>query len=79
MDRNENERPRTRLETILLAATATAALAWLLTHDGCAHPLGNTIALIAYVSAATTLLLPWALRKLAPYLTQDTDEERREH
>lgn len=62
---------------LLLAAVCLASMAWLLTHDGCAHPIGNTLALIAYVASGTVLLLPhaiaWAERN---GLTGAGEEER---
>lgn len=36
------------------------AFAWLMTHDGCAHPMGNVLALIVFVATGTSLLLPYA-------------------
>lgn len=51
------------------------ALAWLLTHDGCAHPIGNTIALAVYVASGVLLTLPWAIEKLEPYLTESEDQQ----
>ncbi|KFI49929.1 hypothetical protein [Bifidobacterium biavatii] len=42
----------------LLAISALAALAWLLTHTGCAHPITNLLALAAYTIAGSLLLLP---------------------
>lgn len=46
------------------------AFAWLMTHDGCAHPVGNMLALIVFVAAGTSLLLPrmadWAEQNLNP-------------
>lgn len=43
----------------LTLACALAAL-WLLTHDGCAHPLGNALALAVYIATGLALLLPRA-------------------
>ena len=60
----------TRLAIIMLLA-----LAWLLTHDGCAHPIGNTIALAVYVASGVLLALPWAMEKLEPYLTKSEDQQ----
>ena len=44
------------------------AFAWLMTHDGCAHPVGNVLALVVFVAAGTSLLLPrmtdWVERNL---------------
>lgn len=59
----------------MLAAVTLLALAWLLTHDGCMHPVGNTIALIVYVGCGAALATPWAVQKLEPYLTDDEQEE----
>lgn len=46
------------------------SFAWLMTHDGCAHPVGNVLALAVFVAAGTSLLLPrmtdWAERNLNP-------------
>lgn len=46
------------------------AFAWLMTHDGCAHPMGNVLALVVFVATGTSLLLPravdWAERNLNP-------------
>lgn len=44
-------------EIIALAIIMLLALAWLLTHDGCAHPIGNTIALAVYVASGVLLAL----------------------
>lgn len=44
-----------------LALCAIVALGWLLTHDGCAHPVSNIIALAVWVTAGTMLLLPHAI------------------
>ena len=38
------------------------AFAWLMTHDGCAHPMGNVLALVVFVAAGTSLLLPQGRR-----------------
>lgn len=62
-------------ETIALAIIMLLALAWLLTHDGCAHPIGNTIALAVYVASGVLLTLPWAIEKLEPYLTESEDQQ----
>mgnify|MGYP001373301095 CR=1 FL=1 len=58
-----------------LAIVMLLALAWLLTHDGCAHPIGNTIALAVYVASGVLLALPWAIEKLEPYLTESEDQQ----
>ena len=46
------------------------AFAWLMTHDGCADPMGNVLVLVVFVAAGTSLLLPkavdWAERNLNP-------------
>lgn len=60
---------------ITLAVIMLLALAWLLTHDGCAHPIGNTIALAVYVASGVLLALPWAIEKLEPYLTESEDQQ----
>lgn len=62
-------------ETIALAIIMLLALAWLLTHDGCAHPIGNTIALAIYLGSGVLLALPWAIEKLEPYLTESEDQQ----
>lgn len=62
-------------ETIALAIIMLLALAWLLTHDGCAHPIGNAIALAVYVASGVLLTLPWAIEKLEPYLTESEDQQ----
>ena len=51
------------------------ALAWLLTHEGCSHPIGNTIALTIYLGSGVLLALPWAMEKLEPYLTESEDQQ----
>lgn len=62
-------------ETITLAVIMLLALAWLLTHEGCSHPIGNTIALAVYVASGVLLALPWAMEKLEPYLTESEDQQ----
>ena len=62
-------------ETITLAVIMLLALAWLLTHEGCSHPIGNTIALTIYVASGVLLALPWAMEKLEPYLTESEDQQ----
>lgn len=62
-------------EIIALAIVMLLSLAWLLTHDGCAHPIGNTIALAVYVASGVLLALPWAIEKLEPYLTEREDQQ----
>ena len=64
-----------RVVAITLAIIMLLALAWLLTHDGCAHPIGNTIALAVYVASGVLLALPWAMEKLEPYLTESEDQQ----
>ena len=55
-------------ETIALAIIMLLALAWLLTHDGCAH-------LAIYLGSGVLLALPWAIEKLEPYLTESEDQQ----
>ena len=74
-DKTTTDWPYTRIEAIMIAAVTLLALAWLLTHDGCMHPVGNTIALIVYVGFGAALATPWAVQKLEPYLTDDEQEE----
>ena len=62
-------------ETITLAVIMLLALAWLLTHEGCSNPIGNTIALAVYVASGVLLALPWAMEKLEPYLTESEDQQ----
>ena len=62
-------------ETITLAVIMLLALAWLLTHEGCSHPIGNTIALTIYLGSRVLLALPWAMEKLEPYLTESEDQQ----
>ena len=52
-------------EIIALAIIMLLALAWLLTHEGCSHPIGNTIALAVYVASGV----------LEPYLTESEDQQ----
>ena len=52
-------------ETITLAVIMLLALAWLLTHEGCSHPIGSGV----------LLALPWAMEKLEPYLTESEDQQ----
>ena len=56
-----------------LGVLCVAALGWLLTHDGCAHPIGHLLAMIVLVGAGTILLLPAALRLMAGVMA-DSDE-----
>lgn len=63
------------IETIALAGILLVSLFWLLTHDGCAHPIGNTIATLAYVASGVMLATPWLMGKLMPYLTEDGDDD----
>lgn len=46
------------------------AFAWLMTHDGCAHPVGNALALVLFLAAGTSLLLPHAVEWAERNLTQ---------
>lgn len=62
-------------ETITLAVIMLLALAWLLTHEGCSHPIGNTIVLTIYLGSGVLLALPWAMEKLEPYLTESEDQQ----
>lgn len=62
-------------ETITLAVIMLLALAWLLTHEGCSPPIGNTIALTIYLGSGVLLALPWAMEKLEPYLTESEDQQ----
>lgn len=62
-------------ETITLAVIMLLALAWLLNHEGCSHPIGNTIALAIYLGSGVLLALPWAMEKLEPYLTESEDQQ----
>lgn len=62
-------------ETITLAVIMLLSLAWLLTHEGCSHPIGNTIALTIYLGSGVLLALPWAIEKLEPYLTEREDQQ----
>ena len=62
-------------ETITLAVIMLLALAWLLTHEGCSYPIGNTIALTIYLGSGVLLALPWAMEKLEPYLTESEDQQ----
>lgn len=56
-----------------LGVSCVVSLGWLLTHDGCAHPIGNLLALLVLVGAGTILLLPAALRLMAGVMA-DSDE-----
>ena len=62
-------------EIIALAIIMLLALAWLLTHEGCSHPIGNTIALTIYLGSGVLLALTWAIEKLEPYLTESEDQQ----
>lgn len=55
--------------------TITLAVIMLLAHEGCSHPIGNTIALAVYVASGVLLALPWAMEKLEPYLTESEDQQ----
>lgn len=55
--------------------TITLAIIMLLTHEGCSHPIGNTIALTIYLGSGVLLALPWAIEKLEPYLTESEDQQ----
>lgn len=59
------------MRRVLMAARPLVmmlAFAWLMTHDGCAHPVGNVLAMIVFLTVGTSLLLPhavdWAERNL---------------
>ena len=60
---------------LALAVCCLASLAWLLTHDGCLHPIGNTITLVVYVASGTLLLLPRAVEWFDRYLPDMTEGE----
>lgn len=62
-------------ETITLAIVMLLSLAWLLTHDGCLHPIGNMIALVVYVASGTLLVLPKAVEWFERYLPDMTEGE----
>ncbi len=38
------------------ALVTLLAFAWLMTHDGCAHLVGNMLSMIAFLAAGTSLL-----------------------
>ena len=62
---------------LALAVICLISLGWLLTHLGCAYPLQNILALVAYVASGATLLLPrildWADRNL--HFTEEAGDE----
>ena len=63
-----NHHTRNILEAAALIVVALLALGWLLTHEGCAHPIGNTIALVVLVASLFPLLAPpfgvWVVRHI---------------
>lgn len=65
------------LTGLLWLTVLAGSLLWLLTHMGCAHPLGNLVALLLYVASGFMLLLPmlldWADRNLD--LTEEAGDE----
>lgn len=59
----------------LLAISALAALAWLIAHTGCTHPIANLLALAAYTIAGSLLLLPNALNWFTTSLKNLGDDD----
>ena len=45
----------------LSVMVSVVSFCWLVTHDACMHPLGNTMALIAFLASGVGLLLPRVL------------------
>lgn len=54
------------LTGLTLLLMFAGSVGWLFTHQGCAHPVGNLIAVMIMVGAGTLLLLPIAYARLAP-------------
>lgn len=48
-----------RVAGVLLLATVLLAVLWLFTHEGCAHPVGNTVAAIHVFLVAPFTVLHW--------------------
>lgn len=48
-----------RVAGVLLLATVLVAVLWLFTHEGCAHPVGNTVAAIHVFLVAPFTVLHW--------------------
>ena len=72
-----NHHTRDVLEVAALIVVALLALVWLLTHEGCAHPIGNGVALVALVGSLTPLLAPpfgvWVARHVDLPEREDRD------
>lgn len=62
---------RTVIATAAVLAVEAAAWWWMLTHEGCMHPLGNLVALMV-----ATMIAPLAW--LTIYEEGDGDGERRD-
>lgn len=45
----------------LSVVALVVSFCWLVTHDACMHPLGNTLALAAFLASGVGLLLPRVL------------------
>lgn len=45
----------------LSVMVSVVSFCWLMTHDACMHPLGNTLALAAFLASGVGLLLPRVL------------------
>jgi CHASE2 domain-containing sensor protein len=68
---------KNRLAAIILTAICLASACWLLTHEGWAHPIGNTIALMLYAASGCRLLHPKALAWMLGNLMLPGEEEER--
>lgn len=53
---------------LLLMVVFIVSTVWLFSHQGCAHPVGNTLAAVGYVASGTVLLLPVACALLTRHL-----------
>jgi hypothetical protein len=63
--------------TLMLTAICLASAVWLLTHEGWAHPIGNTIAPMLYAASGCRLLQPKALAWVRRNLMLPGEEEER--
>ena len=65
---NDTNRPSGHPVKAMLALAAVCAFVWLMTHDACSHPVGNTMAMIVLVGASVILVLPHAVDWACRYL-----------
>lgn len=72
---NDTNRPSGHPVKAMLALAAICAFVWLMTHDACAHPMGNLLAMAVLTASAVRLLLPYAAALADRYLDVPDENE----